>query len=161
MKNKINVFSTVKKYDIIFEMCKCSLQKNYVEVCENTLSNINDVIFYKICNEKWIDVVNLSITAIFFHKKKVKTIDVFRYYYDLLAKKAKYIMEKKNLDYKDAWKNMELSSIKDIIVQKIFRIKNMKKNNINDINILNKIYDNYIDILNYSIFILMKKKFIL
>ncbi len=81
---------------------------------------------------------------------------IIYHYYDLYTKKAKFLMIKKNFDYEEAWKIMEVSSMKDIILQKLFRIQNMEKNFLDIKNFYEKIYDNYIDILNYSIFILMK-----
>ncbi|AGW86371.1 hypothetical protein K645_2961 (plasmid) [Blattabacterium sp. (Nauphoeta cinerea)] len=88
--------------------------------------------------------------------KNIKIKDIYNYY-DTYGEKAKLIMIKKNCDYKEAWKIMEFSSIKDIIIQKILRIQNVKKNFFIIENFFEKIYDNYIDILNYSVFILMKK----
>ena len=64
---------------------------------------------------------------------------------------------------------MKSSSIKDLILQKIFRIKNMEKKFINfsklkenkellSLNDYNeKIADSYIDISNYCIFLLIRK----
>lgn len=72
--------------------------------------------------------------------------------YDQYIKKAKSLMEKKNSDYEEAWKYMSISSIKDLIMQKIFRIQGMEKRFYEVENYAYKVQDNYIDILNYAYF---------
>lgn len=78
------------------------------------------------------------------------------YDYDKCMRVARIVMEKKNSDYNEAWKAMSFSSIKDIILQKIFRIQGIQRNECLIKKNQNKIKDNYIDILNYAIFILIR-----
>ncbi len=164
MNNNKNIETTVQ-YDMILKKCKFFFKKKLIENSKiGKKKDINNIIFLKIKKNKWIDVINLSIISIFFYKKNISNMKMLLItkniynYYDLYTKKAKLLMIKKNFDYEEAWKIMELSSMKDIILQKLFRIQNMEKNFLNIKNFYEKIYDNYIDILNYSIFILMKIK---
>ncbi|BBA17070.1 DUF1599 domain-containing protein [Blattabacterium cuenoti] len=162
MNIKNNIDTSIQ-YDAILRKCRTFLKKKLIENLQK--KDINNILFLKIKNNKWIDVINLSIIAIIFYKKNIINMEIFflrknnidiHNYYDIYTKKAKLLMIKKNFDYKEAWKIMDFSSIKDIIFQKLFRIQNMEKN-LQDINnSYEKIYDNYIDILNYSIFMLIK-----
>ncbi|WP_341657922.1 DUF1599 domain-containing protein [Blattabacterium cuenoti] len=162
MNNNKNI-DTIVQYDMILKKCKFFFKKKLIENSKiGKKKDINNIIFLKIKKNKWIDVINLSIISIFFYKNNIINMKMLLIkkniynYYDLYTKKAKFLMIKKNFDYEEAWKIMELSSMKDIILQKLFRIQNMEKNFLNIKNFYEKIYDNYIDILNYSIFILMK-----
>ncbi|WP_341657771.1 DUF1599 domain-containing protein [Blattabacterium cuenoti] len=168
MNNNKNIETSVQ-YDVILKKCKFFFKKELIENSkidkekDFQKKDINNIIFLKIKKNQWIDVINLSIIAIFFYKKNIINMKMLILikkniynYYDLYTKKAKFLMIKKNFDYEEVWKIMELSSMKDIILQKLFRIQNMEKNFLNIKNFYEKIYDNYIDILNYSIFILMK-----
>lgn len=142
----------------MLKKCKDSFKQKFVLLCKE-INNINDIILMKVNQNKWVDIVNLSVIAIILHKmhKKEKLEEIY-YGYDMCIKKAKFVMEKKNSDYGNAWITMEYSSIKDIILQKIFRIQNIEKNLLKITNSHDKIQDNYIDVLNYCIFLLIKEK---
>ena len=60
-------------------------------------------------------------------------------------------MKKKNHDYGEAWRNMRVSSIADLILVKLLRIKQIEDNNGNTI-VSEGAVGNYHDILNYSVF---------
>ena len=72
--------------------------------------------------------------------------------YDQQWKKAINLMELKNSDYKDAWRKMAEISILDIMLSKIERIKQLENNY--ELS-YDSILDNYMDIINYSVFILL------
>ena len=62
--------------------------------------------------------------------------------------------QKKNHDYGEAWKEMRVSSLTDLILQKIFRIKQIEDNEGKTL-ISEGIDANYHDIINYSVFALI------
>lgn len=74
--------------------------------------------------------------------------------YDKYARTAQELMEKKNHDYGEAWRDMRVSSLTDLILQKIFRVKQIEDNNGTTI-ISEGIDANYYDMLNYSVFALI------
>ena len=78
--------------------------------------------------------------------------------YDKYAKEAFELMERKNHDYGEAWRDMRVSSLTDLILQKIFRVKQIEDNKGATL-ISEGIDANYFDMLNYSVFalILMNK----
>ncbi len=76
----------------------------------------------------------------------------------LYNKKAESTLElllAKNHDYGEAWREMRVSSITDIILMKIYRTKQIEDNN--GMTIISEGVDaNYMDMLNYSVFCLIK-----
>ena len=64
----------------------------------------------------------------------------------------------KNHDYGEAWRLMRVSSYTDIILQKILRTKQIEDNEGKTI-ISEGIDANYMDMINYSIFALIKLKY--
>ncbi len=68
---------------------------------------------------------------------------------------AKSLMENKNHDYGEAWRNMRISSLNDIILMKLLRIKQIEDNQGKTF-VSEGVDANYMDIINYSIFALIK-----
>jgi len=68
---------------------------------------------------------------------------------------AKELMLNKNHDYDEAWRKMRRSSLTDIILMKLLRIKQIEDNNGNTI-ISEGLDANYYDIINYAMFALIK-----
>lgn len=75
--------------------------------------------------------------------------------YEKYSSKAKSLMEDKNHDYGEAWRDMRISSITDIILMRIKRIKQIEDH-------AGKTFDsegvdaNYLDMINYAVFALIK-----
>ena len=75
--------------------------------------------------------------------------------YDRYAQEAFELMVKKNHDYDEAWRGMRVSSMTDLILVKLFRIKQIE-NNKGKTEVSEGIASNYFDIMNYAIFSLIK-----
>lgn len=82
------------------------------------------------------------------------TAEQARMLYDGVAQEAFELMEKKNHDYGEAWRDMRVSSLTDMILMKLLRIKQIEDNGGKTI-ASEGIESNYFDILNYSIFALI------
>jgi hypothetical protein len=78
--------------------------------------------------------------------------------YDDYAQKALSLMEKKNHDYGEAWRDMRVSSLTDLILMKILRVKQIE-NNRGETLISEGIDANYYDMLNYAVFALIHLTF--
>jgi hypothetical protein len=76
-------------------------------------------------------------------------------YYTRYISTAKSLMENKNHDYDEAWREMRISSLTDLILQKILRIKQIEDNKGKTL-ISEGIDANYLDMINYSVFALIK-----
>ena len=68
---------------------------------------------------------------------------------------AKSLMMNKNHDYGEAWRGMRVSSYTDLILMKIFRVKQIEDNSGETI-VSEGIDANYLDIINYAIFAMIK-----
>jgi len=68
---------------------------------------------------------------------------------------TKKLMLDKNHDYGEAWRDMRLSSLTDLILMKIFRVKQIEDNKGQTI-ISEGVDANYMDMINYSVFALIK-----
>ena len=75
--------------------------------------------------------------------------------YVRLAGEAKSLMEKKNHDYGEAWREMRISSITDLIYQKVLRTKQIEDNKGATL-VSEGIEANYFDMINYAVFCLIK-----
>ncbi len=79
--------------------------------------------------------------------------------YDEKIALTKTLMENKNHDYGEAWREMRVSSLTDLILQKLLRVKQIEDNKGKTL-VSEGIDANYQDMINYSVFalILMENK---
>lgn len=75
--------------------------------------------------------------------------------YDEFTGRAKELMMRKNHDYGEAWRDMRISSFTDLILQKVLRIKQIEDNKGKTV-VSEGIDANYFDMINYSVFALIK-----
>ena len=110
--------------------------------------------------ENFIAIVNYSIIGLIqlekgftddFNQDKEEILDL----YDGFAAEAKALMDKKNHDYGEAWRDMRISSITDLIYQKVLRTKQIE-DNAGATLVSEGIDANYLDMLNYAVFCLIK-----
>lgn len=78
--------------------------------------------------------------------------------YDKHMTETKELMYAKNHDYDEAWRSMRISSYTDLILTKIYRTKQIEENKGETI-VSEGIDANYMDMINYSLFGLIKLKF--
>ena len=75
--------------------------------------------------------------------------------FDKYIFKAKSLMEDKNHDYGEAWRDMRISSLTDIILMKLLRTKQIEDNDGKTF-ISEGVDANYYDMINYAVFALIK-----
>ena len=78
--------------------------------------------------------------------------------FDAKVALTKSLMEAKNHDYGEAWRDMRVSSLTDLILQKLLRVKQIEDNKGKTL-VSEGIDANYQDMINYSIFALILMKF--
>ncbi len=83
-----------------------------------------------------------------------KTVGLYSDYLN----KAKELMLDKNHDYGEAWRNMRMSSYTDLILMKIKRTKQIEDNS-GETLISEGIDANYLDMINYATFAMIKIEF--
>ena len=109
---------------------------------------------------EFIGIVNYSIIALIQLEKGIaeqpdmdtKEVD---FMYNKLAHIANDLMQAKNHDYGEAWRDMRVSSLTDLILQKLLRVKQIEDNK-GETLISEGIDANYFDMINYAIFALIK-----
>lgn len=78
--------------------------------------------------------------------------------YDEKIRITKELMEAKNHDYGEAWREMRVSSLTDLILQKLLRVKQIEDNKGKTL-VSEGIDANYQDMINYAVFALILMKF--
>jgi hypothetical protein len=74
--------------------------------------------------------------------------------YDDKVAIAKELMDDKNHDYGEAWRDMRVSSLTDLILQKLLRVKQIEDNAGKTL-VSEGIDANYLDMINYAVFALI------
>jgi Nucleotide modification associated domain 1 len=75
--------------------------------------------------------------------------------YDGLGEETFQLLQNKNHDYGEAWREMRVSSITDIILMKLLRVKQIENNEGKTL-ASEGVRANYQDMINYSVFALIK-----
>lgn len=109
--------------------------------------------------DEFVAIVNYCIMAIIqLRETDLKELELDEKHaqelYDKYAQEATDLMKKKNHDYGEAWRDMRVNSLTDLILQKIYRVKQIEDNNGATL-ISEGIDANYFDMLNYSVFALI------
>lgn len=107
---------------------------------------------------EWIGIVNYGFIALIQLKYEIienESNEEILGYYKELKKEVLDLMIKKNSDYGEAWREMRVSSYTDFILVKLKRIKQIEDNKGNTV-ISEGIDANIMDIINYSIFALIR-----
>ena len=110
--------------------------------------------------ENFIAIVNYSIIGLIQLEKGFaddfkQDRDEILEMYDRFAFEAKELMLRKNHDYGEAWREMRISSITDLIYQKVLRTKQIE-DNAGATLVSEGVDANYFDMLNYAVFCLIK-----
>ena len=174
---------TIREYDVASAKCKDIFIKKMKDYgCAwriLRLSSLTDQIFIKaqrirsiemkgsqkvgedIRNE-FIGIVNYSIIALIQLEKGIaEQPDMenqeVQALYEKYYTESKELMKSKNHDYGEAWRDMRVSSLTDLILQKLLRVKQIEDNQGKTL-ISEGIDANYFDMINYSIFALIKLK---
>jgi Nucleotide modification associated domain 1 len=108
---------------------------------------------------EFIGIINYCIMAIMMidNKNLSETLAELQNNYKAVSNEIKDLLFAKNHDYNEAWRSMRVSSMTDIILMKLLRIKQIEDNQGKTL-ISEGIKSGYQDIVNYSVFCLIKLK---
>lgn len=172
--------NTLNHYDNIIADCKSLFKKKLVDYGSAwrilRLPSLTDQIFIKAqrirsiqLNEiqkvdegqadEFIGIVNYSIMALIQIEKGHSEMpdldnDECIVLYDKMSENTRSLMLNKNHDYGEAWREMRVSSLTDLILQKLLRIKQIDKNKGNTL-VSEGVDANFADIVNYAVFALI------
>jgi Nucleotide modification associated domain 1 len=147
------VLRTISIIDQLFIKAKRirTIQENKMqkvgEIGDDILSEFKGILNYAV-----IGMIQLKKTD----KVEELAVDEAAALYDEQVAIAKALMQNKNHDYGEAWRDMSQKSFTDLILVKLLRIKQILANNGQTI-ISEGIDANYLDIINYAAFALILK----
>ncbi|MEO6902878.1 MAG: DUF1599 domain-containing protein [Bacteroidia bacterium] len=159
-----NIFiKKMKDYGTAWRILRTSSLTDQIFIKAQRIRNIEDKGTQKVSDDvrsEYIGIINYSIIALIQltlkgdERMELPTAEVTELF-DKNAKETKKLMENKNHDYGEAWRDMRISSLTDLILMKILRIKQIEENGGETI-ISEGIDANYSDMINYAIFALIK-----
>ena len=178
--NKSNMHNTSQQYESIIFKCKDIFSKKTTDYGTAwrilRVSSLTDQIFIKAnrirtiqetgvnkvgegIESEFIGIVNYSLMTLIQIDKGIaeqpdldaeEALQLYDKHQEIIFK----LMLNKNHDYGEAWREMRVSSLTDLIIQKILRIKQIEDNNGKTL-VSEGIDANYQDMINYSVFALI------
>lgn len=171
---------TSKQYDEVVSICKSLFEKKMLDYGSAwrilRLPSLTDQIFIKAQRirqiqelevqkvdegevSEFIGIINYSLMALIQLEIGVVNepdLDVTQAltFYNKHIDITKELMENKNHDYGEAWREIRVSSLTDLILQKLLRVKQIENNKGKTI-VSEGIDANYQDMINYAIFALI------
>ena len=175
---------TIAQFEKVIALCRDLFQKKLVDYGPSWRimrpQSITDQIFIKAnrirslelkgvsmvdegIKPEFIGIVNYGVIGLIqlakgFADTTDMTADEAMGLYDKYITETKELMYAKNHDYDEAWRSMRISSYTDLILMKIYRTKQIESHNGKTI-VSEGIDANYMDMINYAIFGLIKLEF--
>jgi Nucleotide modification associated domain 1 len=172
--------NTSKQYDAVISSCRDLFNKKMKDYGSAwrilRLPSLTDQIFIKAQRTRslqqndvrkvdedevseFIGIVNYCIMALIQLEKGIAeqpdlTVEEATKLYDEKVEITKQLMQDKNHDYGEAWRDMRVSSLTDLILQKLLRVKQIEDNSGKTI-VSEGIDANYQDMVNYAVFALI------
>jgi len=171
---------TSKQYDAVIEQCRglfVNKMKDYGSAWRILrLPSLTDQIFIKAQRirslqqnsirkvdedetSEFIGIINYCIMALIQLEKGVVeqpdlSVEAATNLFDEKVGLTKQLMMDKNHDYGEAWRDMRVSSLTDLILQKLLRVKQIEDNSGKTL-VSEGIDANYQDMINYAVFALI------
>lgn len=106
--------------------------------------------------DEFVGIINYSIMALMQAELKddsgvEMTFEQLEPVFDRIANETFDLLQNKNHDYGEAWRGMRVTSITDIILMKLLRVKQIEDNKGRTL-VSEGVKANYQDIINYSVF---------
>ena len=178
----IKMQNTINQYNEVSAVCRNLFEKKLADygaawrvlrpssVTDQIYIKVNRIRTLQMTDKKMIDedeeegfiaIVNYSVIALIQLDRGVLEVlgkedkaEIMALYDDFIQK-ARDLMEKKNHDYGEVWREMRISSMTDLIYQKILRTKQIEDNEGKTL-VSEGLEANYFDMLNYAVFCLIK-----
>ena len=175
---------TVSEYNQVIHLCKELFKKKTLDYGTAwrilRLPSITDQIFIKAQRirsiqekgnqkvndpivDEFVGIINYCLIALIQISLKDDprldlTFDELEPFYDKWVNETRGLLENKNHDYGEAWRDMRVSSMTDIILMKLYRVKQIEDNQ--GVTLVSEgIEANYQDMINYAVFCLIKLEY--
>ncbi|HZK07310.1 MAG TPA: DUF1599 domain-containing protein [Bacteroidales bacterium] len=152
----------MKDYGSAWRILRTTSLTDQIYIKANRIRSIEEKAVQKIdeqARDEFIGIANYSVMALIqlasggqFHEL---AHDEALALYNQHIYAAKALMNDKNHDYDEAWRNMRISSYTDIILMKLLRVKQIEDNQGKTL-VSEGLEANYADIINYALFALIK-----
>ena len=154
--------SKLKDYGAAWRILRLPSLTDQLFIKANRLRTIQDAGQQKVVDSEegeFIGIVNYSIMALIQMDRGVVSepdlnlqdaLDA----YDEQAARIQALMEAKNHDYGEAWRDMRITSLTDLILQKVLRVKQIEDNSGSTL-VSEGVDANYMDMVNYALFALI------
>ena len=169
--NIINICSTLynnkmKDYGCAWRILRLPSLTDQIFIKAQRIRSLQENEVRKIDEDKsgeFIGIINYSVMALIQLELGVATqpdlsIEKASQLYNEKITLTKKLMEDKNHDYGEAWREMRVSSLTDLILQKLLRVKQIEDNKGKTI-VSEGIDANYQDMINYAVFALILMDF--
>ena len=112
--------------------------------------------------DEFIGIINYCLMALMQMKLKDNTslelsFEELEPIYDHVVNETFELLENKNHDYGEAWREMRVTSITDIILMKLLRVKQIEDNQGKTL-VSEGVKANYQDMINYAVFAMILSK---
>ena len=153
----------MKDYGSSWRILRTSSLTDQIYIKANRIRSIEEKGVQKIdegIKMEFIGIVNYSVIALIqmelgeYNGLELERTETEKLY-DKHLRSARDLMENKNHDYDEAWRNMRVSSYTDIILMKLMRIKQIEDKE-GETLVSEGVDANYRDIINYALFALIK-----
>jgi hypothetical protein len=153
----------MKDYGSSWRILRTSSLTDQIYIKANRIRSIEQKGLHKVdegIRPEFIGIVNYSVMALIQLELGLEgSVDLgeeeAEELYDRHLHSARVLMEDKNHDYDEAWRNMRVSSYTDIILMKLKRIKQIEDKE-GAMLVSEGVDANYRDIINYALFALIK-----
>jgi len=153
----------MKDYGFAWRILRTSSLTDQIYIKANRIRSIERKGISKIDEgsiPEFIGIINYSVMALVQLEKGIAEEDDLGYdtgigLYNNYIYEARDLMLNKNHDYDEAWRNMRVSSLTDIILMKLLRVKQIEDND-GKTSVSEGLDANYFDIINYAVFALIQ-----
>ena len=175
---------TVSEYNQVIALCKELFKKKTIDYGTAwrilRLPSITDQIFIKAqrirsiqdkgnqkvndpISDEFVGIINYCLIALIqismLEDERLElSYEELEPLYDQWVNATRGLLENKNHDYGEAWRDMRVSSMTDIILMKLYRVKQIEDNQGHTI-VSEGIEANYQDMINYAVFCLIKLEY--
>jgi uncharacterized membrane protein YphA (DoxX/SURF4 family) len=161
-KSRTLFINKMKDYGSAWRILRISSLTDQIFIKAQRIRSLQQNTIQKIAEDEsseFIGIINYSVMALIQLDLGVveqPDLDVAKAteLYDSKIAVTKELMENKNHDYGEAWREMRISSLTDLILQKLLRVKQIEDNQGKTL-VSEGIEANYQDMLNYSVFALI------
>ncbi|MCB0430866.1 MAG: DUF1599 domain-containing protein [Flavobacteriales bacterium] len=153
----------MKDYGTAWRILRLSSITDQIFIKAQRIRSIEEKGTQKVADDiagEYIGILNYSIIALIqlelglseeYEMESEKAASLYNKYVGM----ARNLMENKNHDYGEAWRDMRISSITDLILMKILRVRQIEDNKGKTI-ISEGLDANYLDMVNYAVFALIR-----